>query len=55
MSKAAEAVSPGRPRIGAQPTIGGSTYVKPQDMVWAPTQFAGVSIKVLYEARRRAR
>jgi hypothetical protein len=53
MSKAAEAVSPGRPRIGAQPTIGGSTYVKPQDMVWAPTQFAGVSIKVLYEDKEK--
>jgi hypothetical protein len=49
MGKAARAVSTGRSRTGAQPTIGGSTYVKPQDMDWAPTQFAGVSIKVLYE------
>jgi hypothetical protein len=32
MSKAAKAVSTGRSRIGAQPTIGGSTYVKPQEM-----------------------
>jgi hypothetical protein len=32
----------------AQPTIGGSTYVKPQDMAWEPTQFDGISIKVLY-------
>ena len=53
MSKAAEAVSEGRSRIGVQPTIGGSTYVKPQDMDWAPTQFAGVSIKVLYEDKEK--
>jgi anti-sigma factor ChrR (cupin superfamily) len=31
------------------PTPHGSTYVKPQDMDWKPTQFEGVSIKVLYE------
>jgi anti-sigma factor ChrR (cupin superfamily) len=36
-----------RPR--AQPTLGGSVYVKPQEMAWAPTQFDGISIKVLYE------
>jgi quercetin dioxygenase-like cupin family protein len=33
----------------AQPTIGGSVYVKPQDIAWEPTQFEGISIKVLYE------
>jgi hypothetical protein len=33
----------------AQPTIGGSVYVKPQDIAWVPTQFEGISIKVLYE------
>jgi anti-sigma factor ChrR (cupin superfamily) len=27
----------------------GSTYVKPQEMEWKPTQFEGISIKVLYE------
>jgi anti-sigma factor ChrR (cupin superfamily) len=32
-----------------EPTIGGSTYVKPQDAAWKPTQFEGISIKVLYE------
>jgi hypothetical protein len=32
----------------AKPTIGGSIYVKPQDIEWEPTQFKGVSIKVLY-------
>src|SRR5579863_1587337 len=31
------------------PTIGGSVYVKPQDIAWSPTQFKGISIKVLYE------
>ena len=53
MDKAAEGVSPSRSRTSAQPTIGGSTYVKPQDMDWAPTQFAGVSIKVLYEDKEK--
>jgi anti-sigma factor ChrR (cupin superfamily) len=53
MSKAAEVVSTGRSRTGAQPTIGASTYVKPQDMDWTPTQFAGVSIKVLYEDKEK--
>src|SRR6266700_6106000 len=53
MSNAAEDVSPSRPRIGAQPTIGGSTYVKPQAMEWAPTQFPGISIKVLYEDKEK--
>ena len=32
-----------------QPTIGGSVYVKPQELSWEPTQFKGISIKVLYE------
>jgi anti-sigma factor ChrR (cupin superfamily) len=38
---------------GAQPTIGGSTYVKPQDIAWEPTQFKGVSIKRLYEDKAK--
>jgi quercetin dioxygenase-like cupin family protein len=37
----------------AQPTIGGSVYVKPQDVAWAPTQFDGISIKVLYEDKAK--
>ena len=37
----------------AQPTIGGSVYVKPRDMAWEPTQFDGISIKVLYEDREK--
>ena len=32
-----------------EPTPGGSTYVKPQDMEWKPTPFEGVSIKMLYD------
>lgn len=39
----------GPPQLSAQPTIGGSVYVKPQDIAWEPTQFDGVLIKVLYE------
>ncbi|WP_225782225.1 cupin domain-containing protein [Xenophilus sp. Marseille-Q4582] len=37
-----------RPRK-AQPTIGGSIYIKPDTMEWKPTRFEKVSIKVLYE------
>jgi anti-sigma factor ChrR (cupin superfamily) len=37
----------------AQPTIGGSVYVKPQDMEWEPTQFPGISIKTLYEDKKK--
>lgn len=35
------------------PTPGGSIYVRPQDMDWRPTQFDGVSIKVLYEDKAK--
>ena len=38
---------------GLTPTIGGSTYVKPEDMEWKPTRFDKVSIKVLYEDREK--
>ena len=31
------------------PTLDGSTYVKPQEMEWKPSQFEGIEIKVLYE------
>ncbi|MDB5409526.1 MAG: anti-Sigm factor, ChrR, partial [Rhodospirillales bacterium] len=37
----------------AEPTIGGSIYLNPQDMAWEPTQFAGISIKVLYEDKAK--
>ncbi len=32
-----------------EPTAGGSTYLTPAAMEWKPTQFEGISIKVLYE------
>lgn len=32
-----------------EPTIGGSTYVRPQDLEWARTQFDKIWIKTLYE------
>jgi anti-sigma factor ChrR (cupin superfamily) len=44
----ATTVPPGRIEK-VQPTVGGSVYVKPQNMEWQPTQFKGISIKVLYE------
>jgi anti-sigma factor ChrR (cupin superfamily) len=40
---------PGR----VEPTIGGSIYLRPQDMAWEPTQFDGISIKVLYEDKEK--
>jgi len=43
----------GPAKMRAQPTIGGSTYVKPQEMDWRPTQFTGISIKVLYEDKEK--
>ena len=36
-----------------KPTIEGSTYVRPADMEWAPTQFAKTRIKVLYEDKAK--
>jgi hypothetical protein len=36
-----------------QPTIGGSVYVKPQEIECEPTQFEGVSIKVLYQDKSK--
>lgn len=36
-----------------EPTINGSTYIKPQDMEWKPTQIDKVSIKVLYEDKAK--
>jgi anti-sigma factor ChrR (cupin superfamily) len=35
------------------PTPNASTYVKPQDMEWKPSQFEGIEIKVLYEDKAR--
>jgi anti-sigma factor ChrR (cupin superfamily) len=53
MSNVAGEASPSQSKTGAQPTIDGSTYVKPQELDWAPTQFAGISIKVLYEDKEK--
>jgi quercetin dioxygenase-like cupin family protein len=36
-----------------EPTIGGSTYVRPQEMEWQETQFEKVWLKVLYENREK--
>ena len=36
-----------------EPTPHGSTYVKPDEIDWKPTQFEGISIKVLYEDAAR--
>lgn len=35
-----------------EPTPQGSTYLKPQDMEWKPSQFEGIEIKVLYENKQ---
>ena len=40
-----------RPKV--QATIGGSTYVRPQDMEWAPTQFEKVYVKALYQDKEK--
>jgi anti-sigma factor ChrR (cupin superfamily) len=36
-----------------EPTPNGSTYIKPQDLEWKPTPFAGIHIKVLYEDKTK--
>lgn len=36
-----------------EPTINGSTYVKPQDMDWQKTQFDKVWLKTLYEDKAK--
>jgi anti-sigma factor ChrR (cupin superfamily) len=35
------------------PTVGGSIYVRSDEMDWRPTQFDKVSIKVLYEDKEK--
>jgi hypothetical protein len=46
---------PATRKRAAQPTVGGSVYVKPQDLAWEPTQFAGIAVKCFTRTRRRAR
>lgn len=36
-----------------QATVGASTYVRPQEMAWAPTQFDKVYMKVLYQDKAK--
>ena len=36
-----------------QATVGASTYVRPQEMAWAPTQFEKVYMKVLYQDKAK--
>jgi quercetin dioxygenase-like cupin family protein len=37
----------------AEPTIGGSVYVKPHELAWEPTEFKGIAIKILYEDKAK--
>ncbi len=53
MSSTAATIAKANRSGGAQPTIGGSVYVKPQDIEWEPTQFPGISIKTLYEDKEK--
>ena len=41
MSSTAATIAKASRSGGAQPTIEGSVYVKPQDIEWEPTQFPG--------------
>lgn len=34
-------------------TVGASTYVRPHEIAWAPTQFDKVSMKVLYQNKAK--
>ena len=49
MDHAVQEATAGTRQGTTQPTIDGSVYVKPQELAWEPTQFDGISIKVLYE------
>jgi hypothetical protein len=51
MDHAVQEATAGARQGATQPTIDGSVYVKPQELAWEPTQFDGISIKVLYEDR----
>jgi anti-sigma factor ChrR (cupin superfamily) len=53
MSSTAPSIAKDSRPGGAKPTIGGSVYLKPQDMEWEPTQFPGISIKTLYEDKEK--
>ena len=53
MDQAVQEASAATRQAVVQPTIRGSVYVKPQDLSWEPTQFKGISIKVLYEDKAK--
>jgi hypothetical protein len=53
MDAAVEKATAAMRRRTVQPTIGGSVYLKPQGIAWEPTQFEGISIKVLYEDKAK--
>ena len=54
MQLAEKKISGGQKRVPkTEPTIGGSTYVKPQEMEWKPTQIDKVWIKTLYEDKEK--
>ena len=36
-----------------EPTVGGSTYIDPNDLEWKPTRFEKVWLKVLYENKEK--
>jgi anti-sigma factor ChrR (cupin superfamily) len=36
-----------------EPTTNGSTYIDPNQIDWAPSQFDGIQIKVLYEDKEK--
>ena len=40
-----------KPKV--EPTIGASTYVKPDRIEWKPSPFPGIQIKVLYEDKAK--
>src|ERR1700722_405301 len=43
-----------KPKSGSlKPTIGGSHYLRPQEIKWTPTQFEKTWIKVLYEDKSK--
>ena len=40
-----------KPKV--EPTVGGSTYVKPDRLEWKPSPFKGIQIRVLYEDKAK--
>lgn len=53
MGNTATTGAPAKRQRAFEPTVGGSVYVKPQDMAWEKTQFDGISIRVLYQDKEK--